>query len=380
LINAVDEARPWFRRLLAVTVVVSVAFSYLGFASNYLTDQERRSAPLIARDDLKRQATNLAESISEGRRIAGSIYQNRVEYAQTVVSKVRHKQAMGAYGDPAEADATIAEWQTQIDQARDAQNQWAAFEFDPSEALGKDNVNDGFKVLQDAHIQLGRLIGMLRKDESKLYDMPPPPMPSPKLAESAQAKTALDLALGLLPTLPGLGWLALAAILELVPILFANASAAQKEASRRVRETGEAPDSPAADLAIQPRTEADLPLAGQISGFHDQYRLSTQAGAWTNGEMMEQERELEEARRSFQDAVRYELHNAAIEKRGQAEIDRLRHFVEAADQLTSDRRYEHEASQEVLRRLARDCGYEEVLRLLTRQEEAKAAEQPAWES
>jgi len=263
MVGADEDGKARWKRALIPLVATSAFFSYLGFTDGYLKDQEARRAPMIARDDLKQQAAFLAGSIDEARRTAGSIYRNRIEYGRSLQQRVRSREARGEYAYPGEGEAMIAQTASEIESAQEALSQWNAFTFAPAEATGKEKTADGFGVLQAAHTKLGSLVSMLRKEEASQVTMPPTPSPSAQSKDSVSAKSPVDLALNELWGPAGWGWLALALMIELVPLILAHNT-----------DGLHASDAPAAThpLGVQSLGPEDREIASRVTDFNAKLR------------------------------------------------------------------------------------------------------------
>jgi hypothetical protein len=328
LIGAAEENRGGWLKLLAPVVALSVAFSYMGFASNYLADQERRKAPMEARDDLVRQASSLGSAIDEARRTSGAIYANRADYARQVMSRVRARQARGDYASPAEGEATLAQWQTELDTAETALREWSQFQFDPSMAINAASVPAGFEVLQRNHRELARLVGMLRVAEAKQVRMPPIPVASARATQSTQAKSPVELALVLLFTAPGVGWLLLSAMLEFVPLMAAHATS-QKPFEDEEDEAWAA-DASKNPWAILPRGPEDAALAREITAFNSLVRPVSLAGSFADADIGAQEEKLRSVIEAYREAHVEKLRNVELQKRLEFKEERLEMLLESA--------------------------------------------------
>jgi hypothetical protein len=295
LINATEEDRPGWKKALMPVLAISVFFSFAGFTSVYAQDLERRTLPLRQRDDLRSQAMDLSMKVDEGRRLAMSAYQNRIDYAQEVKTAVRTRQQSGGYPDPISADKAINDQDEKISAAQTARNEWEEFAFDAQAPLSAGTVNEGFSQLQDAYGRLGSLIGKLRKEETASFRMPDPPLPTIAAAENVGRQDLITQAFGQLFSLSGLFWLVLAIFLEAIPFWVAHANPAARLQEEEI-------EDPLFNQKLDDR------LAREVAAFNNMMRPTHMVDAHNLADVEEQiartEPVVDEMRRSVVEAVR----------------------------------------------------------------------------
>ncbi|CAN5462044.1 hypothetical protein BH11ARM2_BH11ARM2_18010 [soil metagenome] len=291
LINANEDSRPAWKRALVPVLAISVFFSFAGFTSFYAESLDARTRPLREREDLRQQATEMATSIDDGRRLAVSAYQNRIDYANQIQSQVNAKLQEGRYRDPLTAQKAIAAQTNLIASAEKAKEDWNAFSFDAASALAQPTVEDGFKFMQGAYARFGQLMGSLRKKEAESFEMPKPPLPTIEATEGAAEKDLVSHALSNLVTWTGLFWLLIAFFLEAIPFWIAHANPPTEE----VQEEG---------------IERDRPLEKEVARFNAKLRPIHFLGANTMAEVEEQathvDKVVREHRRTHIEALRLE--------------------------------------------------------------------------
>lgn len=366
LLNSSDEERGRWRKPLVPILCVSVFFSFAGFTSQYSDDLQRKTLPLRQQDDLKQQALELSAKADEGRRLALSAYQNRIDYARTIVSRVRERQIEGGYADPTEADHEIAEMQDRIAAAKEAEAGWDNFHFDPQAALSQPSIGQGFSMLQAAYANLSRLMGGLRHDEAGDYEMPRPPLPTIQAAEQAPKKALVEHAVSQLFSLAGVFWLILAIMLEAIPFWAAHANSAPH---RDEDEDEAAPE----DLAV-----ADDPqVTREVEAFNARVRPIHFIAAASMGEVERQagrvDGVVEDHRKAHVEALRLEpLRKTAEIRRRQLEM-----LVEEGRARGVPERELAKIVQEDWLEVLKDFGVEHVRLERLREERRSEAIQPS---
>ncbi|RYG33073.1 hypothetical protein EON81_19140 [bacterium] len=291
LINASEESRGAWKRALAPIIVISVFFSFAGFTSFYAESLDARTRPLREREDLRKQATDMATAIDEGRRVAVSAYQNRIDYAQNLQSQVNTKLQEGGYDNPLAAQKAIAAQNNKIQSAEKAKEDWNTFSFDAASALTQPTVEDGFKLMQGSYARFGQLMGSLRKNEAEGFQMPQPPLPTIQATEGAAEKDLVSHALSNIVTWTGFFWLLIAFFLEAIPFWIAHAN-------------------PPSDSVEEDGAERDRALEKEIARFNAKLRPLHFLGADSMADVEEQaahvDRVVREHRKSHIEALRLE--------------------------------------------------------------------------
>lgn len=299
LLNAGEEERLRWRAPLAAILSVSVFCSFMGFTSFYSDYKEAQIAPLRQRDDLKTQTLAFSQRANEARLLANAKLSNRVEYARAIRARILSRQARGEYPDAAAAEGMLAEQDAMIKNAQEAQAQWETFQFDATAALTAPTNAEGFSVLQKAYSQMGRLVGLLTKNESRGFEMPNSPVPSVLAMDGAAATAKIEQAFGSIFSLAGLFWLALAGLLEAIPFWIAHARINDEESEDGFHAEGTHPHG------VMPLGPQEAALAAEISRFNAMLRPVNLVG---NGDM----KELQEQSARI-DAVSNEMRRAHIE-------------------------------------------------------------------
>lgn len=293
LLHATGATRQAWKLPLAAILFASVYFSYAGFIKFYTDYQDKGTVALEARDDLKDQSVELSQSIAEAKTLALAKFQNRIAYARNENSRIRSKQARGLYPDADAAEAQIAENDSRIRQAEEAEQRWRDFRFDAEGAIGAPTVEHGFSRLQDAYNTLGELVGLMTKSELGEFQMPGSPALKRRAITDAPKVDHIDFALRRLFSWSGLFWFTLAALMEAIPFMMAHARSFNHEAPADESsnpEIGPGSDDPD---RIAPRTTRDAAYAEEITDFNARARLSAFVGANTPGEIIEQETRLQ---------------------------------------------------------------------------------------
>jgi hypothetical protein len=299
MINADEEQRPAWRKALMPVLALSVFFSFAGFTSAYQEDIDRKTRPMREWDDLREQAAELSAKADEGRRLALSAYQNRIDYARDIATRVRRKQMDGYYADNVEASTMVAEMQARIDAAESAKAEWEDFNFNAANAMDRGTVSAGFGYLQDNYRKLGSLMGKLRREEARSFVMPDPPLLSLQAAEAAPQKDLITFTFWQLFSLSGWFWLGLAFMLEAIPFWVAHANPPRTSAEAEEEE-----------IRLE-EIRTDRRLAGEVQAFNAMLRPLHFIGAEGPTEIERQAQRVdavsEEVRKSFVGELRLRL-------------------------------------------------------------------------
>ncbi len=372
LLNAGDEERERWRAPLAAILCVSVFCSFMGFTSFYSDYKTAQVLPLKKRDDLKVQTLSLSQKANEARLLANAKLSNRVEYARAIRARILSRQARGEYPDAAAAQGMLAEQDSMIQNAQEAQTAWGGFQFDATSALSATTTEEGFSVLQKAYAEMSGLMGKLTKSESAGFTMPNAPVPSLLAMDGAESTARIEQAFGSLFSLAGIFWLALAALLEAIPFWIAHA---------RVNEDGEegfqaVGSHPHGVMALGPQEAA---LAAEISRFNAMLRPVNLVG---NGDLKEMEAQTaridavsEEMRRVHVEALRH----MTIEKMADVRRKQLALIVREAEARGVPEPQVRKIVEENWLQFLQDIGVEEVRLERMREERREGALRPAEE-
>lgn len=360
LLHSTGESRRAWKLPLAAILFASVYFSYAGFIKFYADYQDRGTVALESKDDLKDQAIELSQSISEAKTLALAKFENRIAYARNENSRIRSNQARGLYDDDSAAEAQIAENNARIDAAKEAEDRWRSFRFDAESALAATDVNQGFSQLQEGYNTLGELVGLMTKSELGDFQMPASPALKRRALADAPKVDHIEYAMTRVFTPSGLFWLTLAGLMEAIPFLIAHArsSGADTPADETVR-VAQGPGSDDPD-AITPRTTRDANYAEEITDFNARTRLSAFVGANTPADIMEQELRLqpvvEEMRKAHVEALWLET----IEKTQQLRRAQLELLMAEADARGVPEAEKQRVVEDDWREVLKDFGVEQA--------------------
>lgn len=353
LLNAGEEERLRWRAPLAAILSVSVFCSFMGFTSFYSDYKESQIAPLRARDDLKQQTMVLSQKVNEARVLSNAKLANRIEYARGIKARIQSRLSRGEYPNETAAQATVAEYDSMISTAQDAQTKWENFQFDATAALTAKTNEEGFSILQKGYSELGHLVGQLTRNESVGFTMPSSPVPGVLAMDQAASTARIEQAFGSIFSLAGIFWLALAALLEAIPFWIAHARMNDEE------EDGFTPDGDH-PLGVVPLGHQEAALAAEISRFNAMLRPVNLVG---NGDMKDLEAQAgriemvtNEMREAYVEALRHE----AVEKRAEVRRKQLALIVREAEARGVPEAQVRKIVEENWLQFLQDVGVEEV--------------------
>ena len=371
LVNADEDARESLRKPLAGVLIASVFFSFVGFSSMYADNKAASVMPLKQRDDLKAQTLTLSQKANEARLLANAKLSNRIQYARSIRARIVSRQARGEYPDSSAADGMLAEQDAMIKDAQEAQGQWAAYQFDATAALTAPTNPEGFSVLQKAYSDLSRLMGLLTKSESAGFAMPNAPVPSLLAMDAAESKAPIEQTFGFLFSLPGVAFLALAALMEALPFWLAHARTGEEEGAPGFQAEG---GHPHGVVALGPQEAA---LAAEISRFNAMLRPVNLVG---NGDLKEIEAQAaridavsDEMRRAHVEALRH----MTIEKMADVRRKQLALIVREAEARGVPEPQVRKIVEENWLQFLQDIGVEEVRLERMREERREGVLRPA---
>jgi len=381
LINAPEDRRAGWKGLLVPVIALSVFFSFAGFTSYYQDRVEADSRPLKLREDLKRQALDLASGVDEGRRLAMSKLENRIVFARDTIARIRRKLNEGLYSDPSAGVATTAELQSRIDDATKHQEAWRTFSFSPQAAIAAPNPDQGFAILQAAHADLGRMMGVIREAKTE-FTMPATPVPSIDMAEGAKRKDLVSHTFSQVGSFSGLFWLLVALMLELIPFWAAHAnpsSHGEEDGASEGQADGVLTPSghPAGVAAL---VEADKAIAQEVSDFNARLRPVHFIAASTMQDVEEQSARLDnvvdEYRKAHVEAVRLE----SLEKIVRVRVQQMEMMAAAAEAFGKSRQEIERMKAEKWEEVMKEFGVEDIRLEHLREERRGQAIQPSPEA